>query len=186
MKNPDSEPCPGEMSGTESRFGAVQNSEFLIRFVTERKDIVNPAAGVWKIAPASFAEQDINGVGKGENRRSVSTFRDAVTSQSELVARATKRTADEKWKQDPVIGVTVASNIREIVDQSGRRNFCIFADKTENDDPFGVSDGHASIRKSNPANPRHQRQEKAILRSQLSDAFYEVRHLISGSRDIIM
>jgi hypothetical protein len=180
MSASSAEPCPCEQSGRHSCFGPVHDSEVLIRFIAKR-DHVLIEDGRARLSPASFARSDINGEPDRYGRRSVSTFRGAgKTSYSELVARACGQNSEPQWSEDPVIALAETTDLRKIADDNGRRDICVYADKTVPDDPFGVCESHASVRKSNPAHDRHQRQNIAILRSRLSDAFVELKHVVSG------
>ena len=180
MSAPQADPCPYEQSGATSSFGAVLDCEAVIRFVPRRNELLREGDR-WRLAPSSFAKDDINGVlDKGE-RRSVSSFRGGgKTPYDALVDRACSRNTEPDWVKDPVVAKAQVSDLRKIYDPSGRREICVYADTTDATDPFGICDGHASIRKSEPAFERHERQNIAIFRSQLSDAFTEIRHLISG------
>jgi hypothetical protein len=180
MSTPSAEPCPCEKSGRHSCFGPVDDSEILIRFIARRTDVLTEN-GRARVSPTSFASADINGARDGLRRRSVSMFRGGgKTLYGELVERACAQNIEALWRDDPVIAVAEASDLRKISDESSRREICVYADKTEADDPFGVCESHVSVRKSDPSHARHQRQALALLRSRLSDAFTELRHLISG------
>lgn len=182
MNQQDADPCPCEMSGQNSSFGPVQDGELTIRFVPRFKDLVHDGER-WRLSPASFARADINGDHDANGRRSVSSFRGGgKTPYDVLVVRACSRNSEPAWSEDPVIAIARVHDLRRIVDDRGRREFCVYADTTEETDPHGVCQSHASVRKSEPAYDRQQRQDIAILRSRLSDAFIEVRHLISGVR----
>jgi hypothetical protein len=123
----------------------------------------------------------INGARDKSGRRSVSSFRGGGrTPFDALIVRACSWNTEVAWGEDPVIAIAKAGRLRTIVDGDGRREICVYADSTDDNDPFGKSDSHASIRKSEPAHERHQRQDIAILRSKLFEAFAELRHLISG------
>ncbi len=180
MSAQQADPCPCEQCGAGSSFGPVADSEAVLRLVSRRNALLREADG-WRLAPASFARDDINGVEDKAGRRSVSTFRSGdKTPYDALVSRACAGNTEPDWTEDPVVAKARVSNLRAIVDPGGRREVCVYADSTEATDPLGTCDSHASIRKSEPAFERHQRQSIAILRSQLSDAFAEIRHLISG------
>ena len=175
------EPCPCEQSGRHSSLGPVGDAEVVVRFVPKRDNLVNEG-GRPRLVAASFARDDIKGVGSGPSKRSVSSFRgQGKTPYTDLLARACFQNREPAWCEDPVVAFANVKDLRVIVDQDGRREICVYADRTLDDDPLGVCESHASIRKSSPADQKHNRQDIALLRSCLSDAFAEVRHLISGT-----
>jgi hypothetical protein len=185
MSAPPAVPCPCETSGAHSSLGPVQDAEIVIRFVS-RRDHLGLDSGKLRLTSSHFSSADIKGAREKDGRKkSVSSFRgNGLTSVAELVPRGCVRNRVDEWSEDPVIAIAEVRALRRICDPDGRREICIYADRTEDDDPLGVCEGHASIRRSEPTDPDHNRQDIAILRSRLSDAFAEVRHLISGSAAI--
>jgi hypothetical protein len=180
MSAQQADPCPCEQSGASSSFGSVLDREVVIRFVSRRKDLLREGDR-WRLASSSFARDDINGAREKDGRRSVSSFRGGgKTTYDTLVVRVCAANKELGWAEDPVVAGAQVSDLRKIVDPAGRREICVYADTTEETDPLGFCESHASIRKSEPAPERHERQNIAILRSQLSDAFTEIKHLISG------
>jgi hypothetical protein len=183
MNEQHADPCPCEQSGERSCFGPVRDEELIVRFVIRRDELLRGEANNWRLVGTSFASSDINGAKDAKGRRSVSSFRGGgMTPYDALVARACSKNTEPSWAEDPVIATALAGDLRRIVDDAGRREFCVYADATGETDELGVCESHASIRKSEPAYARHQRQSIAILRSRLSDAFIEIRHLISGEK----
>jgi hypothetical protein len=185
MSAPPAAPCPCENSGAHSSLGPVQDVEVVIRFVS-RRDHLPLDSGKLRLTSSHFSSADIKGAREKDGRKkSVSSFRgNGLTSVSELVARACVRNRVDEWSEDPVIAIAQVCDLRQIRDTDGRREICVYADRTEKDDPLGVCESHASIRRSEPTDRDHNRQDIAILRSRLSDAFAEVRHLISGAAAI--
>ena len=150
----------------------------LVRFVNGQDDIV------WdgflpRVSPASFSRDDIRGAkGKDSKKRSISTFRHALTPRAELFARARAYTLNQGWCSDPVVAIGEALNFRSIRDDNGRRELCVYAEPLdEPSDPHGPCPTHAGLRRSDPVRRDAQRMDLLMMRDRIASCFGPLGHL---------
>lgn len=175
------DPCPREQEAPHPAPSPVDDSESLVRLVASVSSIVG-ADNTMRLSPGSFARSDIRGTREADGReRSVSTYRRELTPHGELLARAHAHNQERVWSDDPVVAVASVKGLRTICDQTGRREFCVYAEPTsETEDRYGSCPTHAGIKRSKPEQSEMQRVEINILRSKIAGIFGPLERLVSG------
>jgi hypothetical protein len=166
-------PCPEEdQDPLGVPAGRLTAPERLIRCIAGRDMLSLNDEGIAVLQPTAIKKSDL----EGKDGRSVSTLREDHTPSDEVLRRASYFAQQEEWSGDPVIAFASASDFWSILDKEGRRDICAFADRTNEDDPLGPCDTHASIKRScSPPQP-YQRSQMAKLRSEVAEKFTEIRH----------
>jgi hypothetical protein len=95
----------------------------------------------------------------------VSVLRDEHTAGRETARRAQAMNRELAWATDPVLARGLVMSIRSIRDKEGRREVCVNADPTtDENDKLGACPSHASILRANPPPDPAQRLEWQMLR----------------------
>jgi hypothetical protein len=169
----DDEPCPREREAPPPAPGPVESSEILVRFVVIREQLIVTDEGLPALTSAAFSQEEL----RGRGGKSVSVLRDEHTAPQETGRRAQAVNRESAWSSDPVLARGVVSFVRNIRDREGRREICVYADPTtDENDKFGACPSHASILRANPPPDRRQRLEWQMLRLKLAEQFTRIRH----------
>lgn len=161
-------PCPNEDNPPAEAPGKVENTELVIR-VAVQEDWVLSDSGSLTLSTAAFTKNDL----QGRKGASVSLIRE-MTSPAEVLRRARALTKEPRWVEDPILGRAVTDAIRRIVDDDGRREFCVNADIV--DDDLGKLVTHASLLRSCPIPNSDERALWSAIRLLVAQTFNDVRH----------
>jgi len=178
--NGEGEPCPCELEHPQEAPGPVADCETVIRFIPHDIWLYNDERGQRSLNSKAFGKDELSGsVGK----KSVSVLRAEKTSPDEILRRGRCINKEESWSDDPLIAVASAQKLRNMVNGSGRREICVYADPTDaTRDILGPCPTHASLlRAKPPLDPKLQRAEWSRLRLELAAQFVNIRHC-SGKR----
>jgi hypothetical protein len=184
MTGESSEPCPDEMLEDAQKQSPVSDPEFLLKIVVLEEDIA-PNGSNLALTTTAIRKSDIAGDDDGEGgRRSVSVFREALISQPELEKRAKHLTKHVAWIENPIAARVKTKVLRDLVDDHNRREVCVYAEPTGNDDLLGPCLAHAGIRRS--CDPPVKDPKKTgrltwvMLRSKIAQQFVDFIHVCSN------
>jgi hypothetical protein len=169
----DNETCPREGEAPSPAPGPVECNETIVRFVPLQAQLIRNAEGQPVLTAAAFPRDELRGI----HGKSVSVLRDAHTAAEETARRAQAMNRESMWSSDPVPARGLVTSIRNIRDPKGRREVCVNADPTtDENDKLGACTSHASILRANPPLDLTQRLEWQMLRVKLAEQFTEIRH----------
>jgi hypothetical protein len=169
----DDETCPREGQAPSPAPGPVECNETIVRFVPHQAQLIRNAEGQPVLTAAAFPRDELRGI----HGKSVSVLRDEHTAAEETARRAHAMNRESMWSSDPVLARGLVISIRNIRDPKGRREVCVNADPTtDENDTLGACPSHASILRANPPLDLTQRLEWQMLRVKLADQFTEIRH----------
>lgn len=176
------EPCPCEMNGADDNLAPVSDEENLVKIVALRDHILISDSGAIELTSTAIREDDIAGrTDRSGNTRSVSTFRINLATPEELERRAKAINKVREWENDPVSAIVSTKALRDILDQSARREVCVYAEPTGENDRLGPCKFHAGIKRSlSPPIPK-DRLTWAVLRLTVAQKFKEFKHICSDT-----
>jgi hypothetical protein len=127
----DDETCPREREAPATAPGPVECSETVVRFVPLQTQLIRNSDGQPLLTSTAFPLDEL----KGTRAKSVSVLRDEHTAGRETARRAQAMNRELAWATDPVLARGLVMSIRSIRDKEGRREVCVNADPTtdEND-----------------------------------------------------
>jgi hypothetical protein len=167
------EMCPREWEAPPPAPGPVECNETVVRFVLHQAQLIRNAEGQPVLTATAFPRDELRGI----NGKSVSVLRDEHTAAEETARRAQAMSRESMWSSDPVLARGLVISIRNIHDAKGRREVCVNADPTtDENDKLGACPSHASILRANPPLDLTQRLEWQMLRVKLAEQFTEIRH----------
>lgn len=156
----NSQECPCEAETPVGAPGPVFEREHVIR-VAAQPDWVVPGPGNPGMTIAAFSRRDLEAREAGRN---ASVFRDSILDEN-LAARA----RDIAKTDAPVYGTADVIRIRSILDDDGRREFCVNADPIQ--DSLGKCPEHSGIVRTKPLPDGKDRVEWQIVRLKLARIF---------------
>jgi hypothetical protein len=170
----DDETCPREGEAPSPAPGPVECGETVVRCVLLQTQLIHNSEGQPVLTAAAFPKDEL----RGTRGKSVSVLRDKHTAPEETARRAREMNRESMWSSDPVLARGLVISIRNIRDAEGRREVCVNADPTtDENDKLGACPSHASILRANPPLDLTQRLEWQMLRFKLAEQFTEIRHL---------
>jgi hypothetical protein len=169
MGEPEPEACPCENNIPPTSPGPVEDQEVVVRFVEDQGHIGADASGKVFLVPTAIRKDDI----QGKKGRSLSLAREAYAERDDLERRAAAR-AEEKWRQNPILALTHARQLRAILDGAQRREVCVNSDPLTDD--LGTFPAHASAVRSDPPKDDQLRQHWLQLRTAVGECFDDIRH----------
>lgn len=180
MTDNEDNPCPCEMDDLISGVTAVQNDENLIKVVALKNHLVTSNDGSIQLASTAISQDDISGKKDAAgDARSVSTFRAELTPRSELERCAKSINKVPEWSDDPISARVSTKALRTIVDNSGRREVCVYAEPTDEKDKLGPCPTHAGVKRSPPM--PDCRLSWAVLRSTVAQKFTAFKRVCSDT-----
>jgi hypothetical protein len=175
-------PCQCEMDDPVSGISAVQDDENLIKVVALKNHLVTSDDGRIQLSSTAISQDDISGKKDAAgDARSVSTFRAELTPRSELERRAKSINKVTEWSDDPISAIVSTKVLRTIMDQSGRREVCVYAEPTNERDKLGPCLTHAGVKRSLSPPIPDSRLSWAVLRSTVAQKFVAFKYVCSDS-----
>ena len=177
----DEEACPREKEAPPPAPGPVERTETVVRFVVLRNQLISGPKGRPTLTAAAFTKDEL----RGFRGKSASVLRAGHTATTEVCRRAREMNKQPRWSSDPVLARGSVSLIRDIRDETGRRELCVNADPTTAErDKLGACPSHASILRADPPLDPRQRLEWHMLRTKLAEQFAEIRHWSGAEVDL--
>lgn len=174
------DPCPCEMDGIGDCVSPVGHDETVVKVVVQRDHLVVDSNGKASLAHTAISKDDLaRKAGRNGKQRSVSTFRRSLTPSEELGRRAKELTKEAAWKDNPILAVAHTGSLRSITTKDTRREICVYAEPTGEDDPLGPCPSHAGIIRSFlPPDPKTL-LEWLTLRTEVASRFSELLYCCS-------
>jgi hypothetical protein len=169
------DPCPLERVDPSSEVRACSDSENLLKFVELRSLVGQKPDGQLYLTVSAVRQDDLKG-----GKRSVSTLRCPSTPKSEIIRRGREINFEPAWADDPLGVVAGVVSLREIKDDSGRREICVYAEPTTSaEDRLGACPTHAGLKRSNKGPVEKSRLQWAVLRGTVAARFTHFLHVCS-------
>lgn len=182
MTDIDDNPCPCEMDHPSVDINAVQNEENLVKVVVLRNHLVASINGNIQLTTTAISQDDISGKKDASGHiRSVSTFRADKMPPEEMVRRAKGINKVPEWSDDPIAASVAVADLRNIMDDSGRREICVYAEPTDEKDKLGPCPAHAGLKRSLLPPIPGSRLSWAVLRSTVAQKFTAFKRVCSDS-----
>ncbi len=166
--------CPGEDDCPTGAPGAVDGEETIIRFIPDEKWLIWDE-GVAFVTRSAFPEKELKS--KDPSKTSCSLGRNDKMNSDEILRRGIKRSRRQQWSEDPVIAKAITKDVRNIEDDEGRRQACVYADpilKSDNQEEEFLA--HAYLRRGDPIPDVERRMDMAMFRRTLASKFDFVIH----------
>jgi hypothetical protein len=182
MTDKEDNSCPCEMDGLINGVTAVQDDENLIKVIPLKSHLVTSKDGSVQLTSTAISQDDISGKKDALGAsRSVSTFRAELTPRLELERRAKSINKVPEWSDDPISAIVSTKALRAVIDKSGRRELCVYAEPTDEKDKLGPCLSHAGLKRSLSPPIPDSRLSWAVLRSTVAQKFTAFKRVCSDT-----